>query len=167
MRAYMGLTCKGGCYNQVIEELTKLAIPIGDIFLLYGPMDVLIRFEGFTSLNEFVEKWFNPVRMIGADEKLISKTMTFIVVNKGPGFMEKPFAFMFLNVQPRDVEVAQQTLLELPQVISADFVFGPCDLIVPVQAKNNVDLEKVVQSVHCAVSGIEEAHTTVVAMIQL
>jgi len=72
-----------------------------------------------------------------------------------------------LNVQPRDVETAQQTLLELPQVISADFVFGPCDLIVPVRAKNNVDLERTVQSVHCAVSGIEEAHTTVVAMIQL
>jgi len=130
-------------------------------------MDVLIRFEGFNSLSEFVEKWFNPVRMIGADEKLISKTMTFIVVNEGPGFIEDPFAFMFLNVQPRDVETAQQTLLELPQVISADFVFGPCDLIVPVRAKNNVDLERTVQSVHCAVSGIEEAHTTVVAMIQL
>jgi DNA-binding Lrp family transcriptional regulator len=163
----MGLTCKGGCYNQVIEKLTRIAIPIGNIFLLYGPMDVLIRFEGFNSLSEFVEKWFNPVRMIGADEKLISKTMTFIVVNEGPGFIEDPFAFMFLNVQPRDVETAQQTLLELPQVISADFVFGPCDLIVPVRAKNNVDLERTVQSVHCAVSGIEEAHTTVVAMIQL
>ena len=111
MRAYMGLTCKGGCYNQVIEQLTRIAIPIGDIFLLYGPMDVLIRFEGFNSLSEFVEKWFNPVRMIGADEKLISKTMTFIVVNEGPGFMETPFAFMFLNVQPRDVETAQETLL--------------------------------------------------------
>lgn len=167
MRAYMGLTCKGGCYNQVMEHLTRMAIPIGDIFLLYGPMDVLIRFSGFNNLDQFVKNWFNPVRMIGADEKLISKTMTFIVVNEGPGFMEKPFAFMFLNVQPRDVEAAQKTLLKLPQVISADFVFGPCDLIVPVRAKNNVDLERVVQSVHCAVSGIEEAHTTVVAMIQL
>jgi len=167
MRAYMGLTCKGGCYNKVLEELTAMNIPIGDIFLLYGPIDVLVKFEGFNSLDEFVKKWFNPVRMVGAEEKLIAKTTTYIVVMEGPTYMETPFAFMFLNVQPRDVEMAQKTLLKLPQVISADFVFGPCDLIVPVRAKNNVDLEQVVRAIHCAVSGIEEAHTTVVAMIRI
>ena len=163
----MGLTCKGGCYNQVIEKLTGMNIPIGDIFLLYGPIDVLVRFDAFNSLKEFVENWFNPVRLIGAEEKLISKTTTYVVVMKGPRFMETPFAFMFLNVQPRDVETAQQALLKLPAVISADFVFGPCDLIVAVKAKNTADLERVVQAIHCAVSGIEEAHTTVVAMIQI
>jgi len=163
----MGLTCKGGCYNQVIEKLTKMDIPIGNIFLLYGPIDVLVRFEGFNSMNEFVEKWFNTVRLIGAEEKLIAKTTTYIVVMEGPLFIETPFAFMFLNVQPRDVETAQQALLKLPDVVSSDFVFGPCDLIVGVRAKNNADLERVVQKVHCAVSGIEEAHTTVVAMIQI
>ena len=167
MRAYMGLTCKGGFYNQVIEKLTGMDIPIGDIFLLYGPIDVLVRFDGFSGLDEFVKKWFNPARMIGAEEKLIAKTTTYIVVIEGPTFMEKPFAFMFLNVQPRDVEVAQQRLLKLPQVLSADFVFGPCDLIVPIRARNNVDLERVVQAIHGAISGIEEAHTTVVAMIQI
>lgn len=167
MRAWMGLTCKGGCYNKVLEQLTKMDIPLGDIFLLYGPIDVLVKFEGFNSIDEFVKKWFNPVRMVGAEEKLIAKTMTYIVVMEGPTFMEEPFAFMFLNVQPRDVELAQQTLLKIPQVISADFVFGPCDLIVPVRAKNNVDLERVVHAIHCAVSGIEEAHTTVVAMIRI
>jgi hypothetical protein len=167
MRAYMGLTCKGGCYNQVVEELTGMNIPTGDIFLLYGPVDVLVRFGGFNSLEEFVKKWFNPVRLIGAEGKIIARTTTYVVVMEGPTYMEKPFAFMFLNVQPRDVEAAQQALLKLPQVISADFVFGPCDLIVPVRAKNNVELERVVQTVHCAVSGIEEAHTTVVAMIQI
>ena len=166
-RAYMGLTCKGGCYNQVIEKLTGMNIPIGDIFLLYGPIDVLVRFDAFNSLKEFVENWFNPVRLIGAEEKLIAKTTTYVVVMEGPRFMETPFAFMFLNVQPRDVETAQQALLKLPAVISADFVFGPCDLIVPVKAKNTADLERVVQAIHCAVSGIEEAHTTVVAMIQI
>src|SRR4030042_3800739 len=165
MRAYMGLTCKGGCYNQVIEKLTGMDIPIGDIFLLYGPIDVLVRFEGFNSIDEFVKKWFNPTRLIGAKEMLIAKTTTYIVVNEGPAFIESPFGFMFLNVQPRDVEAAQEKLLKLPAVISADFVFGPCDLIVAVRAKSNVDLERVVQSIHCAVSGIEEAHTTVVAMI--
>jgi DNA-binding Lrp family transcriptional regulator len=167
MRAYMDLTCKGGCYNQVIEKLTGMNIPIGDIFLLYGPIDVLVRFDAFNSLKEFVENWFNPVRLIGAEEKLIAKTTTYVVVMEGPRFMETPFAFMFLNVQPRDVETAQQALLKLPAVISADFVFGPCDLIVPVKAKNTADLERVVQAIHCAVSGIEEAHTTVVAMIQI
>jgi hypothetical protein len=167
MRAYMGLSCKAGCYNKVMEELTKLNIQKGDIFLLYGPLDVLVKFEGFNSLKEFVEKWFNPVRMIGAAERLIAKTMTYVVVIEGPSFMEEPFAFMFLNVQPRDVELSQQTLLKNPNVVSADFVFGPCDLIVPVRAKNNVDLEQVVASVHCDVSGIEEAYTTVVAMLRI
>src|SRR3990170_380276 len=159
MRAYMGLTCKAGCYNKVIEELTKLNIPTWDIFLLYGPIDVLVKFEGFNSLKEFVEKWFNPVRMVCAEERLIAKTMTYVVVIDGPLFMEEPFAFMFLNVHPRDVELAQQALLKNSHVISADFVFGPCDLIVPVRAKSNVDLESVVANIHCAVSGIEEAYT--------
>ena len=53
------------------------------------------------------------------------------------------------------------------QVISADFVFGPCDLIVPVRAQNNIDLEKVVRKIDAEVSGIEEAQTTVVAMMQI
>jgi len=163
----MGLTCKGGCYNRVIEKLTAMDIPVGDIFLLYGPIDVMVRFEGFSNIDEFVKKWFNPVRMIGAEEKLISKTTTYIVVIEGPSYMETPFAFMFLNVQPRDLEAAQQKLLTLPEVVSADFVFGPCDLIVPVRAKNNVDLERVIQAIHDAVSGIEEAYTTVVAMLQI
>jgi DNA-binding Lrp family transcriptional regulator len=163
----MGLTCKIGCYNRVIEKLTEMDIPIGNIFLLYGPIDVLVRLDGFSNLKEFVDKWFNPIRMIGAEEKLITKTTTYVAVIEGPYFMEKPFAFMFLNVQPRDAESAQQKLLKLPQVVSADFVFGPCDLIVPVRAKNNVDLERVVQTIHGEVSGIEEAHTTVVAMIQI
>ena len=163
----MGLTCKGGCYNQVIEKLTGMNIPIWRRFSSVWSNRRLVRFDGFNSLKEFVENWFNPVRLIGAEEKLIAKTTTYVVVMEGPRFMETPFAFMFLNVQPRDVETAQQALLKLPAVISADFVFGPCDLIVPVKAKNTADLERVVQAIHCAVSGIEEAHTTVVAMIQI
>jgi DNA-binding Lrp family transcriptional regulator len=150
-----------------MEQLTKLNIPKWDIFLLYGPIDVLVKFEGFNSLKEFVEKWFNPVRMVCAEERLIAKTMTYVVVIEGPSYMEEPFAFMFLNVHPREVELAQGTLLKNPNVISADFVFGPCDLIVPVRAKNTVDLERVVASIHSAVSGIEEAHTTVVAMMRI
>lgn len=163
----MGLTCKAGGYNKVLEELLKINIPTWDIFLLYGPIDVLVKFESCKSLQEFVEKWFNPVRMVCSKERLISKTMTYIVVIEGPSYMEEPFAFMFLNVQPRDVELAREKLLKNPYVISADFVFGPCDLIVPVRAKNNVDLERVVSSIHCDVSGIEEAYTTIVAMMRI
>jgi len=163
----MGLTCKAGGYNKVLDELLKINIPTWDIFLLYGPIDVLVKFENLKSLQEFVEKWFNPVRKVCSKERLISKTMTYIVVIEGPSYMEEPFAFMFLNVQPRDAELAREKLLKNPHVISADFVFGPCDLIVPVRAKNNVDLERVVSSIHCEVSGIEEAYTTVVAMMRI
>ena len=163
----MGLSCKTGCYNNVMKELTKLNIPNWDIFLLYGPIDVLVKFDGFKNLKEFVEKWFNPVRMICAEERLIAKTLTYIAVIEGPSYMEEPFAFMFLNVHPIDVERAQQKLMKNPHVISADFVFGPCDLIVPVRAKNTVDLERVVASIHADVAGIEEAHTTVVAMMRI
>lgn len=163
----MGLTCKGGYYNQVIEKLTEMDIPTGQIFLLYGPVDVLVRFDDFNNIDEFVKKWFNPVRMIGAEEKLIAKTTTYLTVIEGPAYVEQPFAFMFLNVEPRDAELAQQTLISLPEVISADFVFGPCDLIVPVRAKSNVDLEHVVRKIHNAVPGIEEAQTTIVAIIQI
>ena len=161
----MGLTCRGGCYNKVLEQLTAMSIPVGNIFLLHGIIDVLVKFEGFNSIDDFMKNWFNPVRMVGAEEQLIAKTTTYMVVTEGPAFMEEPFAFMFLNVQPRDVDLAQQTLLKLPDVITADFVFGPCDLIVPVRAKNNVDLERVIRTIHCSVSGIEEAHITVVTMI--
>lgn len=163
----MGLTCKIGSYNEVLTALTAMDIPRGNIFLLYGPTDVLVRFEGFSSIEEFVQKWFTPVRMIGAEQQLIARTTTYIVVIESPTFWEQPFAFMFLNVQPRDAEIAQKKLLTLPQVISADFVFGPSDLIVAVRAKDSVDLEKVVRNIHSQVQGIEEAQTTVVAMIQI
>jgi len=96
----MALTCKPGCYNKVITELLKLNIPTWDTFLLYGPIDILLKFEGLKSLKEFVEKWFNPVRMVCSKEKLIAKTMTYVVVIEGPLYMEEPFAFMFLNTVP-------------------------------------------------------------------
>ena len=45
MKAYMSLTCKVGTYNKVLEELLKLNIPKSDIFLLFGPTDILIQFK--------------------------------------------------------------------------------------------------------------------------
>jgi DNA-binding Lrp family transcriptional regulator len=58
-------------------------------------------------------------------------------------------------------------LIALPQVVSVDFVSGPFDFIVPVRAKNQIDLQKNIQAVHNSVSDLEEAYTTVVAMIQI
>jgi len=167
MKAYMCLTCKVGAYNKVLEELLKLNVPRGDIFLLFGPMDILAQFGGLKDMAEFVEKWFNPVRMIGGAESLITKTMTFVVVHEGPSYSEEPYAFMFLNVQPRNLENTQQALLKMPEVISADVVFGPYDLICPVRAKDRVDLERVISCIHGNCPGIEGAATTIVAMIRV
>jgi hypothetical protein len=73
-----------------MEKLTAMNIPVGNIFLLYGPIDVLVKFDGFNSLSEFVEKWFNPVRLIGAEEKLIAKTTTHICGYRGSGIYGNP-----------------------------------------------------------------------------
>jgi DNA-binding Lrp family transcriptional regulator len=167
MKAYMCLTCKLGAYNKVLEELMKLNVPRGDIFLLFGPIDVFVQFGGLKDMAEFVEKWFNPVRMIGGKEVLITKTMTFVVVKEGPSYSEEPFAFTFLNVQPRNLESVQQELLKVPEVISADIVFGPYDLICPIRAKDRADLERVISSIDRNCPGIEGAATTIVAMIRV
>jgi hypothetical protein len=57
IRAYMCLSCKAGVYNEVLEDLLKLNIPRGDVFLLLGPMDVLVQFTGLKTLDEFIGKW--------------------------------------------------------------------------------------------------------------
>ena len=77
----MALTCKTGTYNKVLKELLELNIPKGDVFLLFGPMDILIQFKDLRNLDEFIKKWFNPVRVIGSEESLITKTLTFIVIS--------------------------------------------------------------------------------------
>ena len=167
MKAYMCLTCKVGAYNKVLQELMKLNIPRGDIFLLFGPVDVLVQFRGLKDVDEFSEKWFTPIRMISSKEELITKTMTFVVVSEGNSYAEEPFAFMFLNVKPKHLENAQQALLKVPEVISADIVFGPYDIIAPLRAKDQVDLERVISHIHRDVPGIEGAATTIVAMIRI
>ena len=90
MKAYISLTCKAGAYNRVLKDLLDLNIPRGDIFLLFGPMDILVQFSNFKSLDEFKAKWFNPIRMIGAEEAIIAKTLTFIVISESPLFTEEP-----------------------------------------------------------------------------
>ena len=74
MKAYMGLTCKTGAYDQVLKKLLiGLNIDQKNVFLLFGPVDILIQFPELKSLEDFVENWFNPVRMIGAEEDLSCK----------------------------------------------------------------------------------------------
>jgi hypothetical protein len=167
MKAYMALSCKTSAYNRVLNELLDLNIPRGDIFLLFGPVDMLIQFEGLKNLDEFIEKWFNPVRMIGAEEALITKTLTFVVISKGPSFAEEPFAFIFLNTQPRNLENVRKALLTIPEVLSADTVFGPYDVICPVRAKDRTDLERIIRHTQSNIQGIEGSMTTIVALMRV
>jgi hypothetical protein len=166
MKAYMGLTCKPSAYTEVLKKLLKLSVYQEDIFLLFGPVDILIRVTGLKSLDEFIEKWFNPVRMIGAEEDLITKTLSLIVISEGPLISEKPFAFIFLNTQPKNLENARKSLLTIPEVLSADSVFGPYDIICSVKAKDQIDLERIVSSVQNT-RGVENSMTSIVAAIKI
>ncbi len=163
----MGLSCKTGTYNRVFSKLLDLNIPKRDIFLLFGPIDMLVQFKDFNNLKEFTEKWFDPVRMVGAEEALIAKTQTFVVISEGPSFAEEPFAFIFLNTQPQNLENVREGLLTIPEVLSADTVFGPYDVICPVKAKDSADLERIVRYVQERVPGIEGSMTAVVALMRV
>jgi DNA-binding Lrp family transcriptional regulator len=137
------------------------------MFLLLGPWDILVQFTDLKDLNEFVEKWFNPIRMIGAKEGLITKSMTLIVIHEGPSYVEEPFAFLFLNTQPHNLEKLQKALLRVPEVISADTVFGPYDLITAIRVNNRADMEPLISHIHRSVPGVEGAMTSVVASIRI
>lgn len=167
MKAYMSLTCRVGTYNKVLEELVKLNIPKRDIFLLFGPTDILIQFKELKNVEEFSKKWFKPIRMVCCKDNLIKKTMTFIVVKEGPAFAEEPFAFMFLSVRPQYLEDAQEALLRIGAVISSDIVFGSFDLITSLRAKDRIDLERIVSLIHNTIPGIEGVSTTIVAMFKI
>ena len=166
MKAYMGLTCKVGSYISVLKKLLNLSIYQEDIFLLFGPVDILVRFTGLKSLDEFIEKWFNPMRMIGAEEDLITKTLNLVVISEGPLLGEKPFAFIFMNTQPKHLENVRKTLLNIPEVLSADTVFGPYDAICSVRAKDQADLAKIVFKLH-NIPGVESSMTSVIAPINI
>ncbi|MDQ1278856.1 MAG: Lrp/AsnC family transcriptional regulator [Thermoproteota archaeon] len=88
------------------------------------------------------------IRMVGAEEALITKTLTCIVIEEGLLFAEDPFAFLFLHTQPRNLENVRKSLMTIPEVISADTVFGPYDIICPVRAEDRTNLEQVVSNVH-------------------
>jgi nitrate reductase NapAB chaperone NapD len=112
-----------------------------------------------------VEKWVNPIRMIGAENDLITKTMSLIVASEGPRLSEKPFAFLFLNTKPHSSEDVKTTLLTLPEVLSADIVLGPFDVICSIKAEDHEDLETSVLLVQ-QIAGVVSSVTSIVSPIK-
>jgi hypothetical protein len=165
MKAYMGLSCKVGAFNRVIDELIKLNLSKKDVFLLFGPVDILVQIKGLKSLDEFINKWFNPIRNITPQEPLIDRTQTLIVLSEGNPYSEEPYAFLFLNTQPRYLELVQEKLQAIPQVMSADTVLGPSDVIVAVKANGKEDLKKLVSLIQEEVPHVQATVTAVVASL--
>ncbi len=165
MKAYMGLSCKVGAFNRVLDELIKLNLSKKDVFLLFGPIDILIQFRDLKKLDEFINKWFNPIRNITPQEVLVERTQTLIVISEGKPFAEEPYAFLFLNTQPRNLEEVQEKLGKIPQVLSADTVLGPYDVIVAVKAKDKEDLKQLIAQIQEKVPFIQGTVTAIVASL--
>ena len=161
----MTLSCKVGAYNKVLDELIKMHLSKKEVFLLFGPVDILIQFCGLKDLDEFINNWFNPIRAITPEEPMIDKTQTLIVISEGRPFSEEPYAFLFLNTQPRNLEKVQETLQNIPQVLSADTVFGPFDLICAVRASDRIDLQQLVAKIQKDVLHIQGTVTGIVASL--
>ena len=168
MKAYMILSCKTGTFNisashnTVLDELIKMNLSKKDVFLLFGPVDILFISQ-FTDLDEFINKWFNPIRVITPQEPMIEKTQTLIVISEGKSFTEEPYAFLFLNTQPRNLEQVQQQLQSIPNVLSADTVFGPYDVICAVKASGKEELKQLDSQIQKEVPQIQGTVTAIVA----
>jgi hypothetical protein len=165
MKAYMTLSCKVGAYNRVLDELIKMNLSKKNVFLLFGPVDILVEFSGLKSLDEFVNNWFNPIRMLTPEELMIDKTQTLIVISEGRAFSEEPYAFLFLNTQPRNLEKVQEALQNISGVLSADTVFGPYDVICAVRVGNKVELQKLIAKIQKEVPHIQGTVTAIVASL--
>ena len=165
MKAYMTLTCKVGAYNKVLDELIKMNLSKKEIFLLFGPVDILVQFPGLENLNDFIKNWFNPIRMLTPQKPMIEKSQTLIVISKGKQFNEEPYAFLFLNTQPRNLEKVQEALQKMPEVLSADTVFGPYDVISAVRVRDKIELQKLIARIQKDVPHIEGTVTAIVSPI--
>ena len=84
------------------------------------------------------------------------------MISEGPSLTEEPFSFMFLNTQPRNLDKVKAALLTIPEVLSADNVFGPYDVICSVRANDRVDLERIVSKIHKNVLDIEGTMVAIV-----
>ncbi len=167
MKAYMGLKCKPGSFNEVLKKLLfGLHIDQQNVYLLFGPVDILVQFPDLKDTQEFVDRWFNPIRVIGEDEDLISKTLSLVVVSEGPKLEEKPFAFILLNTEPKSLESVRTQLLKIPEVLSADSVFGPYDIICSVKVVDPQELENLVLLIQ-QIPGINTSTTSIVSPIRI
>jgi hypothetical protein len=170
MKAYMMLSCntiscKVGARTNVLDELIRLGLSKKEIFLLLGPAEVIIQMPGIANLEEFISKWFNPIRTLTTQEGMIDKTETFIVITEGKSFTEEPYAFLFLNTHPRNLETVQEKLQNIPKVLSADTVFGPYDVICAVKANDNKDLQSLISQIQRDIPQIQGIITAIVASL--
>lgn len=161
----MTLACKPGTFSKVLDELIKMGLTKKDVFLLFGPVDILVQLRNIQNLPEFIEKWFNPIRNIAPKEPMVEKTQSLIVIQEGNSFNEEPYAFLFLNTQPRNLEKLQNGLQSIPQVLSAETVFGPYDVICAVTARDKNDLKRLVSQIQNEVPNIQGTVTAIVASI--
>lgn len=167
MKAYMGLTCKPGTYSEVIKKLLiGLQVDQQNVFLLFGPVDILVQFNDLKNVEEFVEKWFDPIRNIGLEDGLITKTLSFVSITDGTRLKEKPFAFIFMNTTPKSLEAVQKKLLSIPEVILADIVLGPYDVICGVKTEDRDTLEPLVGVIQ-QIPGVESTFTSIVSPIRV
>jgi hypothetical protein len=162
MKAYMTLSCKAGAYNRVLDELIKMRLSKKDVFLLFGAADILVQFSGLKGLDEFVTNWFNPIRVLTPEEPLVEKTQTIIVISEGRPYEEEPYAFLFFNTQPRNLEKLQETLQNIPGVLSADTVFGTYDVICAVRVRDKIALKQLVGRIEKEVPDIKETVTEII-----
>lgn len=163
MKAYMMLSCKMGSCSKVLDELIKMNLSKKDVFVLFGQADVLVHFSGLKNLNEFIANWFNPIRAITPENPMIEKTQTLIVISEGKPYKEEPYAFLFLHTQPRNLEKLQETLQNIPQVLSADTVFGPYDVICAVRVRDKIALKQLAERIEEEVPNIQGIVTEIVA----
>ena len=161
----MTLSCKVGAYNRVLDELIKMSLSKKDVFLLFGPVDILVQFRGLRNLGDFINNWFDPIRVLTPEEPMIDKTQTLIVISEGKPFIEEPYAFLFLSTQPRNLEKVQETLQNIQGVLSADTVFGPYDVICAVRVRNKVELQQLIARIQKEVPHIQGTVTSIVASL--
>ena len=161
----MTLSCKVGAYNRVLDELIKMSLSKKDVFLLFGPVDILVQFRGLRNLDDFISNWFDPIRVLTPEEPMIDKTQTLIVISEGKPFIEEPYAFLFLSTQPRNLEKVQETLQNIQGVLSADTVFGPYDVICAVRVRNKIELQKLIARIQKEVPHIQGTVTAIVASL--
>ena len=156
--------------NTVLDELIHMNLSLNDVFLLSGPADILVHVN-FKDLEEFINKWFNPIRAITAKEAMIEKTEVIekmenlFVLSEGKLYNEEPYAFLFQNTHPINIEQVQQDLQNIPNVLSADIVIGPYDLITAVKAKDREDLKRLLLKIQKEVPKIQGTVTGLVASI--